>query len=775
MLNLLGLVAGLLFVPTLPSLPQLGVEFVLLATFLFLNRVTRPLACFLIGVVWATFAGQHLLDSQLPAEWAGKEILVQGSVVDLPQQRELGQRFLFQVDTAWQFNKSSKRGLGQGSRYRGEKIDLKAKHILLTRYEPVGIHVGQRWQWVVKLRQPRALVNEGGFDYHRWLLSEKVGATGYIRQSDLNTSIAANSTYPIQQKRAAIKKWMKQEANPEVMGPLLALAIGDNNEITGEQWQLFRQTGTGHLMAISGLHIGLVASFGFIVGRFLSSLLAASTGLIILHRFVPSFLSITLAGFYAALAGFGLPTKRALIMVVFVNLALLVNRINFPMRALVLAAMCVLLMDPLAGWDMGFWLSFGAVGVLLFYYQSRKNSNHQSKHWAKLNSFVRAQGVVFLGLCIPLFVFNTPSTLQAPLANSVVIPLVSLFTVIPLLLGIILQSVALGDPFLHFAGMSLSFALDFLKLFDHTSIANSWVPVGFARPVYLFLGAIGVAVLLCARGLPGRPLSVCCFLPLLFPTPIAKPLLRLDVLDVGQGLAIVVQTQNHVLLYDTGAALSENFNIGDAVVLPFLRHQGIQQIDTLLVSHGDNDHAGGVGPIVEGVAVNQLIVGETLPNTTIPQQPCENKSWVWDEVEFYLVSPGPSTSSNNNNLSCILYLKVGSQVILLPGDIESKVERNLVAENRIPQNLSVLIAPHHGSKTSSTEIFLRHTNPDIAVFSAAFASRYGHPHPEVVERYSRRGVETYNTADSGQISLRWDSHGKPILSERRKIAKRYWY
>jgi competence protein ComEC len=771
MLNLLALLGGIIAVSHFPVLPVLHLGYLLAITVLALFRFTRPLAMAGLGLCWGVLAGQQLVDQQLPADLEGVEIRVSGDVIDLPQDRDLGQRFLFRIDKA---------EILDAGIIPAQSFEIPSK-VLLTWYEEGAVAVGQRWQFVVKMKRPRALVNEGGFDYQRWLLSRGISATGYIRQSASNTQLSPQQTYPVQNFRSRIRSWILTHANFDAKGPILALAIGDNSFMSPEQWLLFRQTGTGHLMAISGLHIGLIAVFGFFLGRFVSTAITVLGKHGRSLRLLPNLFSCLCAITYAALAGFGLPTQRALVMVLILNLALILGRGHRPLRALVLAALVVLLIDPLAGLDMGFWLSFGAVAVLIAYFQYRHQAlTGKIPGINKTVGFARAQVVVFIGLMLPLLAFNTPLSLLAPLANLVVIPLVSLFAVVPLLIGIALQSISLelANLCLSVVEFTLQTSFRWLRLLVELDLPAFWSPSGSSSsPVLIGLAILGVGMLLIAQGFPGRWLGVLLLLPILFPKLPDKDPLHVTVLDVGQGLAVVVQTPAHTLLYDAGARFSDRFDTGEAVVLAYLRYHGIKYIDTFVVSHGDNDHAGGAEAVLAGIRVDQIIVGEPLNNIVRTTEACDsNRRWQWQAVSFALIEPQIEVEDrDNNNLSCILVITYRDQHLLLPGDIEAPIERALLAQQQLPSPLQTIIAPHHGSRTSSTPAFVKTLHPDRAVFSAAYRSRYGHPHPLVTERYQQRGAALYNTADAGQIDIRWSEAGEVEITQLRERRPRYWY
>ena len=784
MRNLLACLCGILTVPHFHSLPPFHPGVILLLLGLLYWRRLRLPALYALGVSWGIIAGQQLLAMQLPVDWEGVDLQVSGEVIDLPQHREVGQRFLFRAETVEPIVQKNASSINSSAPFSVLPDSALPLTILLTDYGDSGVQVGERWQFIVRLKRPRALVNEGGFDYQRWLLSHGIGATGYIRAAAFKQALPATGIYPVQRFRSDIQQWISTTASVNAAGPLLALAIGDNNAISPAQWQLFRATGTGHLMAISGLHIGLLAVCGFFLGRLLAALLTVVFTQWRCLRYLPHCISGLCATAYAALAGFGLPTQRALVMVLLLNLALIAGRAHYPLRALLLAALVIVLLDPLAGMDMGFWLSFGAVAVLVFYFQHRRQTALQQQPMRRnVRNFLAAQAVVFVGLCIPLIAFNTQLSLLSPIANLFVIPWLSFFSVIPLLLAIVLHALGLGiaDNLLQLAGLNLEIAWRFLQGLQQLNVVTSWSPAAVANNFgVLVLAVCAAAVLLCARGLPGRWLSGLLFLPLLFPVPPAPPALRLTVLDVGQGLAVVVRTSEHTLLYDTGARFSDRFDIGEAVVLTYLRYHGIDYLDTMIISHGDNDHAGGAASILEGIQVDKLVVGESLPALAAaevsPQLCDQSQHWQWQDVTFKLLRPKlPNKVRDNNNLSCVLLISFAGNQLLLPGDIEAPVERALLAQNLLPQPVQTVIAPHHGSNTSSTTAFIDHTQPERVLVSAAYRSRYGHPHPLVTERYRKSGATIYNTASSGQIDLVVDDAGKITVRSLREYRPRYWY
>lgn len=782
MLRILAASGGMLAVsrlPVLPALPQpawlalilLGAAIILLWRF----PHGRWLASFGLGAIWAVIAGHHILAQQLPGELEGEELLISGYVSDLPENREDFQRFEFTVSDYHNLKPA----------YAREQV--LPKRVMLSWYGQQSLRVAQQWTLRVKLSRPRGFVNSGGFDYQRWLLSRGLGATGYVRPSTHNEMQGLAPGYLLPKRREAIRDWISREYDAQTAGLLLALAIGDTSGITVQQWDLLRSTGTSHLMAISGLHIGLIAALGYWLGhgtRAGVSLLRVSLGF---AYWLPGMISCALAALYSAMAGFALPTQRALTMVVLVNIALLAARSGSSMRALAWAMLIVLIVDPLAGYELGFWLSFGAVACLLFHFQCRYQApplDDHPKAGRRLAVFGRAQWVVFLGLMVPLLVLNQPLSLLTPLANIVVIPLVSLFVVAPLLAGVLFNwlGMAVAGPLVACAAWVLKGCLLFLEwLLRHLQVA-AWYPEGAAWSWFAVLAAAaGVLLLLSPRGLPARWLSVLLVAPLLLPRAADRPPLEVTILDVGQGLAAVLRTENRTLVYDTGPIFSERFNAGDAILAPHLRARGIHHVDRLILSHGDGDHAGGAAALMAEVDVAELVIGHALPDIArdypeVPASICDKgDSWQWDDVHFELIEPLEPGGGSTNDQSCILAVEYAGQRVLIPGDIEAGMERTLLKHSQLEPDIQLLVAPHHGSATSSTNALVEHLSPEHVVYSTAYRSPYGHPHPDVQARYRSVGSSAHNSGHSGQLTFVWDREGTLRVESLRAVRRRYWF
>ncbi|WP_111641914.1 DNA internalization-related competence protein ComEC/Rec2 [Marinimicrobium alkaliphilum] len=746
----------------LPLLPPRSMALILpLLLLLSLRWLTfRLLLALALGLTWSITWGHQQLAQRLPSHLAGEDLWVTGQVVDLPQSDHRRQRFIlvperYEDDAGEELNETLPKRL-QVSWYRSDQQ----------------VQPGERWRLRVRLRQPRGFVNPGGFDYQAWLLRQGIGATGYVRPSDAHERLATARRGHVDAQRARLQRWVAEGVAHPDAGILQALLVGDRSGIAPERWGLLQRTGTNHLIAISGLHVGFIALLGYSLGLALGRLINLAW-----HRCpaqLPAHLSATLlALFYAALAGFSLPTQRALIMVVAVQLALLLRRSWRPRDALLLALVAVLVLDPLAPLDMGFWLSFGAVAVLLFGFVGRLR-----QYRLPGLGLVRAQWLIFVGLLLPLGLLVNSVSLSAPLANSLAIPLVTFTLVPPLLLGALLDlfSPTLGAWALTLASWGLEALLRWLSLLDRWGQGGANPLIAFT-PWTAALAGLSALLLLLPRGLPGRALGAAGLLiAVSLPMPPADPL-RVTFMDVGQGLAIVVEVEGRALVFDAGPAYSEQFDAGSGIILPYLRQRGVRQIDKLIISHSHSDHAGGASGLMAALPVERLLAGE--PDALALGQDAENchaaEPWRWGEVHFEPLHWRIAANASANNRSCVLLVRYGDQKVLFTGDVEGPAERALLAAGVLPEAVTVLQAPHHGSRSSSTHAFVERTQPQAVVYSAAWQGRFGHPHPEVTERYRATGAQAWDTGAQGAVTARWREPGDPEVWAQRERHRRYWY
>ncbi len=551
-----------------------------------------------------------------------------------------------------------------------------------------------------------------------------------------------------------------------------AMTIGDRSAIVPAQWEVLRSTGTSHLMAISGLHISLVAGLAFWLMRLVWSRLGALPEVIPSAR-AAAVLSLLAATCYAFLAGFGIPTRRALIMLAVAMAALLAGRWSRPAHVLCLAALGTLVDDPLAVLSAGWWLSFWAVTMIVY-----TTSGHHGAVglWHK---WTRVHIILAIGMLPVLLVFFQQASLVAPLANIIAVPWVSLLVIPVALVGTLLLfiSTAAGGLLLNLAAWLMDTlwpflgwlgSLEFSLLHHHQPLQWTWAPA-----------TAGTLLLFAPRGFPGKWLGLVLLLPLLAARPPAPGFGEawVTLLDVGQGLSTVVRTREHTLVYDAGPAYGPAFDAGRSVVVPYLRSQGIGSIDKLFVSHGDIDHSGGVSSIVKEYPVKDLEAGVPERLTIRQASQCHRgERWRWDGVDFSLLHPDARNYGKGNNASCVLRIgTAGGGHAMLTGDIGTESERMLLKELRGQLPADVLIVPHHGSLTSSSPAFVAAVNPAYALFATGYRNRFRFPRGPVVDRYRQAGSELLDTARLGAITVKLRPGGPPGDAEAFRCSHpRYW-
>ena len=720
------------------------------------RRMTMLAGAALLGFAWHLVWAGLRLDAQIAPELEGVDMRVGGIVRGLPRRFDEIQQFQFEIK---QTDPDSKRA------FKGR--------VSLNHYGEEEILAGQAYRFEVRMNRPRGLANPGVFDYEAWLFQRGIAARGYVRGS---LEVAPElGVARLDSMRSSLKaKILRLAPDPETAGIIVALALGDGSGLSDEQWELFRQTGTNHLFVISGLHIGLICllAYGltlFAVKRFTTLMLIAPAQKIAM---LPA---LAAACAYGLISGFGLPAQRAVVMAAVFMLASLFNIRQAASLRFLLAMAVVLSLNPLSFLGMGFWLSFLAVGALLLI----QNPGPRPAGIAWLMGSLRPQLAVAAGLLVPLLFWMGEVSLLGPLVNLPAIPLVG-FCVVPLCLLAVFSmafSEALAGTLLQLAGWLLQILLwglnEAVALGSDHAILERGAPSGLT----LVLLATGSLLALLPRGFPGRPLAVLLMLPLLF-APARAPredLLRLHVLDVGQGLAVVAQTRRHALLYDTGASFSPDASMGDRVVLPVLERMNIRKLDAVVLSHSDDDHSGGFPAIAAALPVDRVYSSFQVPQATGAAYACrEFISWRWDDVEFRFLHPGTTRQKDNDN-SCVLQIRAGDFSVLLPGDIEAGVERELAAALRGELRSDLLIAAHHGSNTSSTWPFLKMIDPDYVVFAAGYRNSFGHPSQRVLERTAVFTPNMLNTSEQGMISFVLPRPGARLqVNGFRTDHRRYW-
>jgi len=698
-------------------------------------RATGALAA---GVLWAGWQAGQVTSIRLPAELEGQDIRVQGVVQDLPVRTGPQQlRFVFRIER-----------IDHQGEWRTRPLPVR---LSWYRHAPL-LQAGERWQLTVRLKRPRGFSNPGGFDYERWLFAQRIRATGYVRTAAANRRLPDPGSHPAQRLRQHLAVQLEQVDTTAATRALLrGLAIGDRSGMSPAQWQVLRDTGTSHLLAISGLHIGMVAGLAFLVTR-------RAWGLSGLAERWPApraaALSAMLAALaYALLAGFQVPAQRALVMVCIWSLALLWNGRADPWRVWSLALLAVLLLDPLAVLGAGFWLSFAAVGLIFLLTLGRHG---------KLTRLQRLTGVqlgLVFGLTPLLWLWFQQLSLTAPLANLVAIPWVGLLVVPLLLSGLLLLPLVpvLADWLLEMAAFSLAalwWLLDQLAALP----AGLWQAPPLAASWLLLLGVATLCLLLPAA-MRLWPVAVLLLLPV-FTLHSQRPQtgdLWLTLLDVGQGLSVVLETRGHLLVYDTGPAFRSGFNTGTAVVAPYLVQQGYRQIDRLVVSHADNDHSGGAASLFNQFDILSVQGGEPGKIPWARSTHCRaGQHWQWDAVSFEYLAP--FATGSGNNASCVLRIETAAgRVVLLPGDIERSVEQQLLELRQARLAADILVAPHHGSRTSSGAGFIAAVRPELVLFAVGYRNRFGFPKPDVQARYRAAGATLLDTARNGAIHIRLEA------------------
>lgn len=767
--------AGLAFVAWLPALPPLPQWFLfcalpLLAVALWRARGLSGLVlAALLGLCWSLAFAQERLARMLPPYLEGTDFWVTGLVTGLPQKGERSQQIGFYVErSCFALLPADCPAVNQVFRHR---------HILLNYYGPQLLHPGQRWFWRVRLSAPRGFANPGGFDYEAWLLQQGVAARGYVRDTAFTTRLQDGGAW-LSRLRYALRERLSQalEGRPGA-AIIVALVLGDREQISDADWALFTQTGTNHLIVISGLHVGFVAW----LCHGLTALLVRLVPVALLRLPAQQWGALAAAGgalAYSLLAGFSVPTQRACIMVlVFTGTQLAARRVPHSF-SFSLALLLVLLANPPSVTGAGLWLSFGAVGALLLglgglrrLRQRAGLDGRPTRLWWKPDMgrvsarWLRPQWVVFIGMTVPLAIWLQQVSLLAPLANVLAIPLVSLLVVPLCLLGTALLFVhpPLGGSLLALADRLLGGLAAGLQALVGAPLPVLWEFSGMGR-LEVLLAAAGTVLLLMPRGWPRRWHGLILVLPLLVPSRDAPQSgsAEVAVLDVGQGLAVVVRTATRTLLFDTGPRFSDSFDAGAGIVVPFLRSAGVRHVDTVIVSHLDNDHAGGLRAVLATMSTGLVLSGES-PDAAMQLAAragnavlslCQRgQHWDWDQVRFEIVWPPPGRHAAGNNSSCVLKVTAGGRVMLLTGDIEAAAEAQLVRTDGARLHSTWLLAPHHGSQTSSTVTFIDAVAPGQVIFAAGYRSQFRHPAPAVVTRYHERGIVTWSTALRGALQV----------------------
>jgi len=720
-------------------------------------------AAAICGACWTCWRAELLLEQKLDVVFEGRTLEVVGDVVSIPE---------VSAGSSTQFDLRPLTGAHCESATAFSGCTSLPRRIRLSWYDARSVvRAGERWRLEVRLRQPKAFANQGGFDYEGQLFREGIGATGYVRSSERNVRLARRGEFaPVLGARAQIAERIAEVlGDSPASGVIAGLAVGATGSISSDYWSVFGATGTTHLVAISGLHVTMIALCAMALGGVLWRLLPQPAWCA--RQDFAALCGGVVALAYALLAGFSVPTQRTLVMLL-VAMGAGVCRRHQPARSVLAAALlAVLIVDPHSALSPGFWLSFVAVAALMLALERTTSAS-------PLGEFARTQAVVTVALVpVTLMLFGSVS-LIAPLVNVVAIPLFTLGLVPLTLLGVVTGWLApsAGDSLFVAAAGLFEFAW---PLFEQ---AAQWPGALVHSPKLApwLLGSMAVAALVVLAPVPGRLRVLALFvaLPLLFGrnSTLREGELDTDVLDVGQGLAVVLRTRNHVLVYDTGPSFRSGRSAGDFAVVPFLRAHGVSFIDLLVLSHGDSDHAGGAGSLVQALPIGSMRTGDGRVTLAVPTAACSNgETWVWDGAQFEFIHPGDDENWRSNDGSCVLRARSAAGTLLLTGDIELKAEAQLLRRGA-DVSADVVVVPHHGSRSSSTQAFVDRVKPRWALISAGHANRWGFPHAAVVERWCRSGAKLLSTDRAGQISIRWRRPAPALeVVAFRPVNRRYWH
>jgi len=745
------------------------------------GRIAAPVLLFVAllaggatGWGYAAWRAETRIQDRLDSAWEGKDIRVIGTVASLPAAFGRGERFQFRVE----------RTLTEGARLP-ERLWL-SYYVHSARDAARLPKAGERWELTARLKRPHGGMNPHGFDYEAWLLERNLGATGYVRQTEAPRFLEQAAWPPmlaVHRLRSYLRDRFRENLGDSrpYAGILIALAVGDQGSIPRKTWDAFNRTGTTHLMSISGLHVTLVAGFA---GMLIGGLWRRYPGLC---RRMPAQQAAILGGAlialaYGLLSGLGVPAQRACVMLTAAAIAFFCRRRVGIFRILLLALFFVLLVDPWAPLSPGFWLSFGIVAALCWVGQrmlapAEKDSAGlftRLSRWLRL--FSATQWAATLASLPLLLLFFQRFPLLSPFANLIMIPWVS-FIIIPLALlaALFVWLPPLSWLLLAIAHALLVWPMDFLYWL---AAAPQFSPI--AAPFWATLAAaLGVAILLLPRGFPGKAIGFLLLLPLVFHPPapsLPEGTLRLTVFDVGQGQGVLLETKNHNMLYDAGPAYGmggkERTDAGERVLLPYLAARGIKRLNAVVVSHKDSDHAGGLESLRAGIPIETIF--SSMPEMEDGKICRQGDNWQWDGIRFEFLHPGQNRAlRGENNDSCVLKATAPGGRLLFTGDIDRRMERRLLAEQRESLSAEIMLMPHHGSRNSSSWPFVAAVGPEWALVSVGYKNRFSHPHPEVVERYETLDATLLRTDYDGALTL--TVHPTVIKAERyREQARRYW-
>ncbi|WP_416308603.1 DNA internalization-related competence protein ComEC/Rec2 [Neptunicella sp. SCSIO 80796] len=730
---------------TWSELPSAAIVMMAAISSLFCLKFKRLTAMsgLLAGILWLSLVGYWKLSWQIPDDLVKQPVWVEGQVTSIVLPAD-SIRFNLQL-----------------SRFNQKAVAFNAPVIRLSwSHNSLMLQQGQVVKLRVSLKPAHGLANDGYFNYQQWLFANDIRATGYVIGKADNQIIESQSSIR--------QRWINRFIQLPLQNSrwLSALTLGYRGLLEQDDWQLAQRTGISHLIAISGLHLGIITTLAYFL--FTQLVVRCCPQQINVHRLGMIAAMICALG-YSALAGFSLPTMRAWLMVLIVSLVLIKYRHWRPFSIVLHCLLIFMLLMPLSILSVSFWLSFSAVliiGLIFWCWPIRQRAFSLGQSLAVM---CRLQiGLSILMLPVVAWQFGLVS-LAAPLVNLVAVPVVTLVLVPLCILALLILCIS------HSAG---------LALFAIADQITTWCLSGLTLAGDLQLAAFQVAdvgvmawlfvavyiLLVCIPPLPLPPgLRWLLLLPVLVSViPVNHNLWRVDVLDVGQGLAVLIQKNHHTLVYDVGPAYPSGFNMADAALLPVLQKRGIDQLDWVFISHQDMDHAGSLEQLTSQLPVDAVLSSHDQCQAGWQQH--------WQGLTLTALWPEADYAGNENNRSCVLHITDGHHTVLLPGDIEQHAEQLIVENDHSRQYLSadIMVVPHHGSKTSSSPMFINAVNPKYVVFSQGYLNRWHFPAKEVLERYRDSGAAIYSTSQDGQVSFIIAADNITALTYREDVYP-YWY
>lgn len=760
----LAWLAGVALLQRCERLPTVAEYGLLAAAFALLWLLRRRHWLALAGCVavlafaQAAVRAEMRMSPELHPAWEGRDLVLSGRVDSLPvavigQGGVPGWRFEFAVEA-----------VGPTGTALPPEVP---RRVMLLAYDGPAVTAGERWRLTARLKRAHGLANPGGFDAELWLFEQGLRASGVVRAAE---RLQAAPWWEIDAARQRLRASIHEHvSDPGMAGILAALSLGDQGAIAHGDWALLRDTGVAHAFSVSGLHITM---FAWLAAALVAALWRRSERLCLRLPAATAarWIGVLAALGYALFSGWGVPAQRTVVMLASVSaLQTLGLRWPWPLTLLA-AAVVVTAADPWALMQPGFWLSFGAVGLLM------AAGGGQAATWReRLKAALHTQFVATVGLAPLSLICFSQLSLVGLLANLVAIPLIS-FVVTPLaLLG------GLFPPLWALAALLMQALMAWLKLLAAWPLAVWWLA---AAPLWSqVLALLGAALMVVRLPWRLRLAGLAMAVPLLWPAVPRPPEGEFELLapDVGQGNAVLVRTQGHALLFDTGPAYAPGADAGERVLLPLLRYLGVQRLDMLVLSHRDGDHVGGAATVMQAMPVGELRSSLEAGHALLRQGPrevrCEaGQAWAWDGVRFEVLHPTPAhygVRLKPNELSCVLRITSASgRGALLAGDLEAAQERELV-RNEASLRADLLLVPHHGSKTSSTAEFLAAVHPEVGLVQAGYRSRFGHPAPPVLARYQSAGIAVAASPSCG--AWRWQSDAPPSAATcERDLRRRYW-